>query len=162
MSLCLEKRRAGGGIGGRAQRLPQSRMTILILTSNPTCKNAAPPPKQNDNTYFHKQGYKQNISIYLYIYLPIYWCVYIYIYIGEFNASVSLCLEKKKSGRGDWGEGAAPPPKAEWQYLMSQARLQAKTSVYIYLYIYIYISIYLSLFISLFLFIYLFILYIYI
>ena len=38
-------------------------------------------------------------------------CVYIYIYIGEFNASVSLCLEKKKSGRGDWGEGAAPPPK---------------------------------------------------
>ena len=36
--------------------------------------------------------------------------IYIYIYI---HASVSLCLEKRKSGIGDWGEGAAPPPKAE-------------------------------------------------
>ena len=32
--------------------------------------------------------------------------------IGKFFASVSLCPEKK-SGTGDWGQGAAPPPKAE-------------------------------------------------
>ena len=41
VSLCLEKRKAGGGIGGRAQRLP---------------------PKQNDNTYSHKQSYMQKRS----------------------------------------------------------------------------------------------------
>ena len=29
-----------------------------------------------------------------------------YIYIGKFNVRTSVCLEKKKSGRGDWGEGA--------------------------------------------------------
>ena len=75
-------------------------------------------------------------------------CIYIYTHIGKFNASASLCLEKK-SWRGDWGEGAAPPPQsrmtrpiftsnatcknaapppqAEWQYLFSQAMLHAKT-----------------------------------
>ena len=80
--LCvLKKEKREGGLGGGRSASPQSRMTILIVTSNPTCKNAVPPPKQNDNTYFHKQGYKQNISIYFYVYLPMFWCVCIFIYI---------------------------------------------------------------------------------
>ena len=75
----------------KTQRLPQSRMTIPIFTSKATSKTS--------------------VYILIFIYLFIDVCVYIYIYIGEFNASASLCLEKTKSGRGDWGEGAAPPPK---------------------------------------------------
>ena len=63
------KKKAGGGIGGRAQRLP---------------------PKQNDNTYSYKQSYMQKRSA---------------------------------------------SPKAEWQYLFSQARLQAKHQ-YISLYLF--------------------------
>ena len=27
-----------------------------------------------------------------------------------------IMLQIKKAGGGDWGEGATPPPKAEWQY----------------------------------------------
>ena len=81
--------------------------------------------------------------------------------IGKFFASVSLCPEKK-SGTGDWGQGAAPPPKAERQYLFSQAILHAKTqrlpqsrmtipiftskatsktSVYIFIFIYLFIDV---------------------
>ena len=85
--LCVLQKRAGGGIGGRAQRLPPKQndktyfhqamlhaktqhlpkngMTIPIFTSNATCKNLAPPPNQNDNIYFHKQGYKQKTSVYV-------------------------------------------------------------------------------------------------
>ena len=106
------KKKSGRGDWGEgAAPPPKAEWQYLFSQAMLHAKTQHLPQKQNDNTYFHKQGYKQNISIYLYIYLPIYWCVYIYIYIGEFNASVSLCLEKKKSGRGDWGEGAAPPPK---------------------------------------------------
>ena len=39
VSLCLERRK-GGGVAERVQRLP---------------------PKQNDNTYFHRQCYMQNL-----------------------------------------------------------------------------------------------------
>ena len=43
------------------------------------------PPKQNDNTYCHQQGYRQkhlyiSVSLYIYINLNLFMCVYIYIY----------------------------------------------------------------------------------
>ena len=68
-------------------------------------------------------------------------CVYIYIYIGEFNASVSLCLEKKKSGRGDWGEGAAPPPKQnDKTYFHKQCYRQKHLHMSLYLF-FVYLNI---------------------
>ena len=47
---------------------------------------------------------------------------------------VCLCVLKEEKGGG---EGAAPPPKAECQYLFSRAMLHAKP---------IYLSIYLSIY----------------
>ena len=29
------------------------------------------------------------------------------------HACTNVCFKYKKAGGGDWGEGAAPPPKAE-------------------------------------------------
>ena len=51
---------------------------------------------------------------------------------------VCLCvLKRRKAERGDWGEGAEPPPKQnDKQDLFSQAMLQAKTSVYVSVFIF--------------------------
>ena len=62
---------------------------------------------------------------------------YIYIVIFLFidmQRTVTKMWLESKSGRGGWGEGAAPPPKAERQYLLSQAMLHAKTCLCIYIY----------------------------
>ena len=58
--------------------------------------------------------------IYIYIlYIYIYYILYIYIYMSTYviiYTSTDMqckCDLNQKAGRGDWGEGAAPPPKAE-------------------------------------------------
>ena len=52
-----------------------------------------------------------NICIYAYICLYIYMSTYVFIYTC--TDMQCKCDLNQKAGRGDWGEGAAPPPKAE-------------------------------------------------
>ena len=89
-------------------------------------------------------------------------CIYKNKYREVFCKSVFVSW-KKKSGRGDWGEGAAPPPKQndntyshKQSYMQKTQRLPqsrmtipiftskatSKTSVYIFIFIYLIIDVY--------------------
>ena len=53
------------------------------------------------------------------MYKYMYICLYVYIYMSTY-VFIYTCTDmqckcdlNQKAGRGDWGEGAAPPPKAE-------------------------------------------------
>ena len=107
MQVCLcvlKRRKAEGGIGGRAQRLPKAEWQDV----------------------FSQAMLQAKTSVYVSVFR-----FFVYINIHKIYREVFCkCVFvswKKKSGRGDWGEGAAPPPKAEWQDLFSQAVLHAKT-----------------------------------
>ena len=49
--------------------------------------------------------------MYKYMYICLYMSTYVFIYTC--TDMQCKCDLNQKAGRGDWGEGAAPPPKAE-------------------------------------------------
>ena len=120
------------------------------------------PPKQNDNTYFHMQGYRQKhlyIYIYMYILKKIYIfflrCIYTYKYtyinIKGNLMQVCLCvLKRRKSGGGIGGRAQRLPSKQnDNTYFHKQCYTQKHQymSLYIYIFIFIYLYLYLNIYI---------------